>query len=98
MLLSDQRLPFIIGAKECVISHRCRVSKAPLGIPWAVKTKLGWIVYDEDESLKSNEAKNFNLVKIFNQDLDRKLDFCLKTSFDESRHDESKALDMKMRK
>ena len=91
-LLSDQRLHLIIGAGENFLSHRSRVRQAPPGIPWAAKTKLGWIVYGEDESFKSNSAKNFNFVRVSNEDLDAKLDLWLETNFDESRHDESKAL------
>ena len=91
-LLSDQRLHLIIGAGENFPSHRSRVRQAPPGIPWAAKTKLGWIVYGEDESFKSNSAKNLNFVRVSNEDLDAKLDLWLETNFDESRHDESKAL------
>ena len=89
-LLSDQRLRLIIGARENFFSHRSRVRQAPPGIPWAAKTKLGWIVYGE--SFKPNSAKNFNFVRVSNENLDAKLDLWLETNFDESRHDESKAL------
>jgi len=93
-ILADKRLHLIIGAKECFISRHSRIRQAPPGIPWAAKTKLGWVIYGEDKSLSSPHVKRFNFVKISNADLDKKLDLWLETTFDESRHDETKALSL----
>ena len=91
-LLSDQKLHVLIGTKECFISHQTRVRQAPPGKPWAAKTKLGWVVYDEDNLLHSNDLTRCNFVRTSNEELDRKLDFWLETNFEESRHDETLAL------
>ena len=45
-----------------------------------------------DKNLEFNEAKNFNFLRVSSEDLDCKLDFWLETSFDESQHDEYKAM------
>ena len=91
-LLSDQKLHVLIGTKECFISQQTRVRQAPPGKPWAAKTKLGWVVYGEDNLLHSNDITRCNFVRTSNEELDRKLDFWLEANFEESRHDETLAL------
>ena len=73
-ILADKHLHLIIGAKECFISRHTKVRQAPSGVPWAEKTKLGWVVYDEDKLWNSKYSKCFNFARVFNKDLDKKLD------------------------
>ena len=87
--LKDNRLHLIVGAKETFLSHHARVRQAPIGKSWAAKTKLGWVIYGRDDSLRSTATKQVNVVKTFIEALDKKLDFWLESDFDESRrHDE----------
>jgi len=43
-------------------------------------------------SIGAKTTKQCNFVQVSNEDLDRKLNFWLENSFDESRHNEIKAM------
>jgi len=89
----DKRLHLIIGTKETFLSHFTRVCQAPAGKPWAVKTKLGWVVYEPDDNMEGNNSTTrTDFVRVSNEMLDRKLDLWLDTTFEENRHDDEVAM------